>query len=342
MNLFINDINYELLETAENVMGEEIINEGLHFCREMIECKFWGNGFDHIFFDGVFTYESMEINAIASHEAGTYCIAISYGFFIRAYQWFELWKRSPKINEIFSFENELAKETFFSNCYKWGIMFVLSHEMCHILNGHCLLEKNGNKINETQQMLDVSNNIFSQALEYDADFSASRICMGKIINFTCDNLPLITSIRNYLFALYNVFLLFAQADGDNFDKLMIEDFDKSDHPSPSIRITYCIAATLDYLSNHVEPRALAHMYYLVSVDCISFDRILMEHNKLKDCLFTFAFTEKGAEHIKLIHNKCRKIGKALRKFASVQLYDYPIMIDFPIWVSKDGDFLLKK
>lgn len=342
MNLLINGKMYELQEGAANIEGEEIINDGLEYCRKMISGKLFGDYVERIIFDGVYTYDSMEVNALACHQGGVYYIAISYGYFIRSYNWFNLWEKHPQIDEIFCFEDDNTKNNFFTNCYIWGIMFVLSHEMCHILDGHCMLTKKGNSIVETSKQREENENIFFQALEYDADFSATRICMSSILSMSSGKTSLIINVRNYLFALYNVFLLFAQADGDDFEDLINDEYEKYDHPSSSIRIDYCLSATMDYLSNSMEYRDIIPLYYQIVNDCISFDKIILNHKKLKECLFTYGYTQKGSKHIKIIHNKCRKIAKVLRKYASMPIHDYPILTNLPCWVNNEGEFIMKE
>lgn len=71
---------------------------------------------------------------------------------------------------------------------------------------------------------------------------------------------------------------------------------------------------------------------------MEFDRVLLEHNKLKECLSTLAYTEAGTNHINCISKKWRKVEKMLRKHAYIDLRTDYSEIAIKPWVTENGEF----
>lgn len=153
MNLRIDEEEYELFREVEGTGDMRIINKGLRMINQMINVSPLVEELNKVPFDGVYAYESNDINAIAWKEGGTYAIALSFGLFIRIDKWFKLWEVAPLIDSIFNFEDDEGKKRFFDNCYAFAIIFIACHELYHILNGHCDLKKKTNVMSETRKEL---------------------------------------------------------------------------------------------------------------------------------------------------------------------------------------------
>lgn len=285
-----------------------------------------------IFFDGIFTYEPDSINAIAHKEGGTCIVAISNGLFVHLYKWFQMWKRHPKVKDIFRLRNEEEINLFLKIviclrffCYssrtlsfaKWSLL--------------CQHDKNFNvrkKVNEEK-----AQNLFYQVLEMDADICATFYCTNIVWNINDSLGQKLRTSHCLLSALYNVFILFNEKD---FDTLMSEGFADYDHPHPSIRLAYCFASTLAQEASYVDMEILKYDLYFASSECMEFDRVLLEHYKLKECLCTLAYTEAGTNHINCISKKWKKVKKRLWKHAYIDLRtDYDEIMIKP-WVTEKG------
>ena len=338
MNLLIDEKEYELQQyVSSNVVGAEIINEGLNIARRVLETEPFREYLNTsgIFFDGIFTYESDSINAIAHKEGGTCIVAISNGLFVRLYKWFQMWKRHPKIKDIFRLKTEEQTNLFFENSYLFAIFFVTAHELYHLLNGHCCVNRTRTSMSEKKVNEEKSQNLFYQVLEMDADICAVFYCTNMVWTL---NIPLVQKLSTthcLLFALYNVFIMFNEKD---FDALMSEDFADYDHPHPSIRLAYCFASIAAQAAGYVDMKILKYDLYLATSECMEFDRVLLEHHKLKECLSTLAYTEAGANHINAISKKWRKVEKMLRKHAYIELITDYDEITIKPWVTENGEF----
>lgn len=338
VNLQIDEKEYELQYYASsNIVGAEIINEGMDIARRVLETEPFREYLNSsgIFFDGIFTYESDSINAIAYKEGGTCIVAISNGLFVHLYKWFQMWKCHPKVKDIFSLKNEEEINLFFENSYLFAIFFVTAHELYHLLNGHCCVNKTRTSMSEKKVNEEKTQNLFCQVLEMDADICATFYCTNIVWNISG---PLEQKLRTshcLLFAIYNVFILFNEKD---FDTLMSEDFADYDHPHPSIRLAYCFASILAQEAAYVDMEILKNDLYFASSECMEFDRVLLEHNKLKECLSTLAYTEAGVNHINCLSKKWKKVEKMLRKHAYIGLRTDYNEISIKPWVTENGEF----
>lgn len=163
MNLRIDEKEFELQQYASShIVGAEIINKGMDIARRVLETEPFKEYLctSEIFFDGIFTYESDSINAIAHKEGGTCIIAISNGLFVHLYRWFQMWKLNPKVKDIFDLRNEEEINVFFENSYHFAIFFVTAHELYHLLNGHCCISRTKTSMSEKKMNEDKTQNLF--------------------------------------------------------------------------------------------------------------------------------------------------------------------------------------
>lgn len=338
LNLLVNEVEYELQEKVDDsVFGSEIINDGLKTSRKILEANVFSDVLDRpdIVFDGIYTYDSCEINAVAHKEGGTYIVAISQGVFIKLSKWFIMWKKHPKIADIFGLKSEEQKNVFFQNSYFFAISFITAHEMYHILNGHCDICSSNNSITEEKVCREVEQNMFSQVLEFDADMCAALFCTAFIWSMARPIGERLHTTHCLLFALYNVFYLFNEK---SFEELMSEEFDMYDHPHPSIRLAYCLAGVISEEVAFVNVEAAIYDMKIAVNECMEFDRIILESTKLKDCLTTLAYTKKGTNHVNIISKKWRKVEKYLRKHSYIELRKELSEIKITPWVTNNGEF----
>lgn len=340
MNLRIDEEEYELFREVEGTGDMRIINKGLRMINQMINVSPLVEELNKVPFDGVYAYESNDINAIARKEGGTYAIALSFGLFIRIDKWFKLWEVAPLIDSIFNFEDDEGKKRFFDNCYAFAIIFIACHELYHILNGHCDLKKKTNVMSETRKESVINDNLFNQILEYDADCCAARYCAALIMNQNSIESAIAQTLRNLIFSVYNVFLMFCEIDQMTFEELLNEDIDAFDHPHPSIRLAYSVSMVADYVMNYWRKDQVIQIFSMALNECIAFDRILAEHESLKKSLVAFAYTSKGTDHMKELNNRWKNVSKKLREYAFVPLRPYSWVSKIPVWVDDNGEFMM--
>lgn len=334
-----------ILETKANhsVIGEDIINKGVEYARNVLKITPLCEQLENLTFKGIYLYDEKEINAFSVKKDEGYIIAFSYGFFVKTYNWLMLWKQSPQIDEIFHLGDEYTKEVFFNNAYVNIVVFVTAHELYHILNGHCDLPENKNRLmTEQNKNVIFEQNLFDQILEYDADYCASQLCAGITFSLKVNYDSILLFLRAQVFGLYNIFLLFNDSGMDDiFEFRMKSNFAVNGHPQAGIRAVYCIASITEMAMRFWDIETTKRAFMIIQGECIAYDRILLNHNKLKECLYTIAFTEKGAQHIMFLNNEWKSVREKLLNYAYIDLRECEKLESFPVWITDDGDVRLK-
>lgn len=344
MNILLDDKDYKLYDLAdENVTCSDIINDGLNLARKILSLPTLAEFIDQIPFDGVYAYDSSNINAFSIREGGTYLIGFSFAYFVNIRRWLNLWMKAPTIDEIFTFNDKKSKDIFFDNVHYFIIMFTVTHELYHILDGHCDIPQNRNHFmleynSNTQNSMDT---LFSQCLEYDADYSSCIFCASAIMQVKHTSIfEKLDLIRELGFGLYNLFLLFCADDKQtSFEFVVNSDFSADDHPHPSLRIRYSLSLIMSIVLNHITLNQCTSAFKLFVNEFISYDRILMQHGSLKDCLFSVGFTKKGTQHLLLLNNSWSSVKKNLEPFTHIPLNDRLILEKASYWIDEKGDFI---
>ena len=198
-----------------------------------------------------------------------------------------------------------------------------------------MLEYNSN----TQNSMDT---LFSQCLEYDADYSSCIFCASAIMQVKHTSIfEKLDLIRELGFGLYNLFLLFCANDKQttSFEFVVNSDFSADDHPHPSLRIRYSLSLIMSIVLNHITLNQCTSAFKLFVNEFISYDRILMQHGSLKDCLFSVGFTKKGTQHLLLLNNSWSSLKKILEPFTHIPLNDRLILEKASYWIDEKGDFI---
>ena len=339
MKLVLNDTEYDLQEEVVNyTYGAEIINDGLRIARKVISSDTLCELSKDVAFEGIFVYENMDINAVAFKEMGAYGIAFSNGFFIRLQKWLNLWVKSPKMDDVTKIEKS-AQDIFVGNMFCMIIMFVVTHEYYHILNGHCDIPENQSHFIQEKVQIVEEDTLFSQSLEYDADFCASCFCASFIMQLNCTDMERINMLYSFVLGLYNIFILFSKADAEDFDEFMKDDLTLFDHPHAGVRFVYCSVAVAGIVINHWSMEKIYDVFTQIIGNCVAFDRILMESRHLKECLYSVAYTKKGVQHIMLLNNVWAETSKKLRKYAHIELRECDYLDKMSYFIGEDGEFV---
>ena len=329
-------------EAPSNLAGHEIINNGLELARKILKITPLSRYLPKIPFDGIFCYDSQEINACADREGGMYYIAFSYDFFINIHNWLHLWKAAPAIKQIFTFENDKVKDIFFENVYKFMVMFTTRHEAFHILDGHCDIPQNEDHFMAERLKKPIGRDtLFSQCLEYDADYVASCACARTIFDTYPETLEAKKMhIRALCFGLYNLFLLFEEtAVKSSFAEKLQRGYKDTTHPDPGIRVAYCNAIILAIAAEYLKPEEAVSLFNVIAGECIGFERVLVQHKRLQDCLYAMAYTKQGAEHMLFLNNTWNEVKQKLQPYAKVPLVEKEEADKMPYWIDDEGGFL---
>ena len=143
-------------------------------------------------------------------------------------------------------------------------------------------------------------------------------------------------------AIYNLFLLFCADDKQtSFEFVINSDFSADDHPHPSLRIRYSLSLIMSIVLNHITLEQCTSVFTVFVNEFISYDRILMQHGSLKECLFSVGFTQKGAQHLMLLNNSWSFVKKILEPFTHIPLNDRLILQEVSYWIDDKGDFITR-
>lgn len=338
----MSDAKINQKEASSNIVGHETINEGLELARKILQIEPLAGYLARLPFDGVFCYDGQEINACANREGGMYYIAFSYGFFVEIRKWLHLWMAAPAIQQIFTFENDRIKEIFFENVYQFMVMFATMHEAFHILDGHCDIPQN-----EDHFMAEIlkkpigRDTLFSQCLEYDADYASCCVCARGIFENHPGSLEIKkTYVHALCFGLYNLFLLFGETgDTASFAEKLKKGYTDMTHPHPGIRVSYCNAIILAISAEYLKVEEAVQLFRTIADECIGFERVLIQHDRLQDCLYALAYTKQGAEHMLFLNNTWDEIKQKLQPYAKIPLLEKETADKMPYWIDDEGEFL---
>lgn len=349
MKIKIGDNKYNLYEEVDaNFPFCDIINRGLYISKTSIaKCNFNTSKIDDINLK-IYAYDDENVNAFALKENEKYIIGISFGLFIETENWIQHWFNLPEFDLTIEFDDKKSKKIFFYNIFYMSIFFVIMHEYYHILDGHCdfpIIENNFiDEYNINYKLYNDSpdilfDNLLSQIFEYDADFGAINACISSIMQQNCSGEQKKSYLAALILGVYNIFLLFNDINNSDFDKFIIKDFRKYNHPPAGIRITYCIIFISYLLQNYWQDEKIYNTIGAILNQCVYFDKLLMKSIKFKQCLFSITYTHKGIQHIMLLNNLWGDIREELKKYAYIELRDCEEIESMIYFVDDNGDFL---
>lgn len=344
VNIYINGKEYicskKALRTKE---GASCIDYHLEWLRTTLFNISFSNGKKPIKFD-LYVYYSDEINAFSKRNGDKeYMIGISSAVFLNLHN--ELIENfvNQDIRKYFYGKKKNAKTHAYSVC-EYIYLFIALHEYYHILNGHLEISLNSNLLIEKSnvRIIDKEKNLQMQILELDADFCAVRSCIYLINEMLLTPEERINHYYFLGFALYYIFLIFQEGAYETFH---IKDLLISDHPVASIRIIYSFSAMVLYMNcdyNLANSLEYYEIIWKITEVCIYYDRIYYDAETLDLSLTALGYSQKGMDHLNVLHEGWNDIKKKLEKVAYIKLKDNE-KVDFKkfVWVDEKGDFIYK-
>lgn len=271
----------------------------------------------------IYYVDNMGINACAFLADSKYFIAINIGAVMQLQEVFEKITLSDKLydNKIFLTCN---KNIYGPKLLYFGMIFLVMHEYSHIRFGHSGLINYlyGDSITEMMRDCLINDGIFRQTLEYDADNCAIANLINRIL--LCGNSEtsfneISEDIGLCSLATYIIFRLFDEGKHRNYENYDLDELSKSTHPRPGIRMNYIMANICSILDIYYNDKQVAQIAQKM-IDYIRvFEEALNKEISIYKLEIGIAYTQKGNEHVKRIHNNWEHVRKQLEPYTHDEL-----------------------
>lgn len=264
------------------------------------------------------------VNASAFISENKYFIGINIGTVITLQDIFEKIASSDKSyeNKLFSLDN---KDIIGPNLLYYSMIFLVMHEYSHIRFGHCRLINHlyGESLVEIMKDALVNDGIFRQTLEYDADNCAIANLINRILlvnNFNENSFDKIKDeIGKCSFACYIIFKIFDGGKHKKYENYELDQLAKSTHPRPGIRMNYIMANICSVLYNNFSDDEVVQVSEIMVNYIRTFEQIFDKNISLENLEIGIAYTNKGNQHVKIIHNNWENVRSKLEKFTHDEL-----------------------
>ncbi|WP_195951648.1 M48 family metalloprotease [Clostridium saudiense] len=265
------------------------------------------------------------VNAYAFNWKGKYFIGIFTGIVYLLDNLFEQITSDERLYENIYFKDiskEECKEKFLDYC----ILFLVSHELCHIRFGHCdYVASNGNTFLKefTTKTLE-EKGLESQTLEMDADCCGISTVVNRII---MDSIGInsyekcINSVYETNFLIFSVYYLFRILAGNcNVKEYSLTELKCMDHPHDGIRQNYILSTVVTLYQKHInEEKFINHLSEVLSELSFHAEKIYQGNIEKERISLLLGFTEVGAKHMKDIINEWNNVRERLLNFSHDEL-----------------------
>lgn len=341
---------------SELIEGAGLINTSLEKMRQLLEATYPRKQLGEIEYQ-LYSYESKEINAFSVYVEEGYVIAFSTAVFIQFYRIIKNLFMEQEICKWFKTTHSESEQCI-NAIYDYMTWFIAFHELFHVINGHCKYMTAKGVFNVEQSTEENPyNNLITQILESDADYCAVIACVNFIFiqakNKGAFDEIIDVNIRDKLikatedeviylgFAVYHTFLLFSSKEkGKTTD--CINSLLKYDHPYSSIRMSYCFMTITHQMNYFLSLDEVKRVIEITIKICIAYDRIYYADGSFDKSLLSLAFTEKGVQHIKLLHNNWNNIIEELKGCAHIMLKEKENINKMHYWVNDNGTMMKQK
>ncbi len=337
-------------EASSLINGADIINKSLVRMRQLLEGTYPRSQLNGAEYE-LYVYESEEVNAFSVKNGSEYVIAFSAAMFVRFYSTV---KNLFTVSEICEWFGTTPRES--AGCvaavYDYMVWFIAYHEFFHVCNGHCgyFSMKNMLHVEKTGER-DEEENLLVQIMEGDADYSAVCACV-KLIFVQARNAGAFDSSKEPVvrkdilncskselifleFAIYQVVLIFSDDERGKTQECA-NNLLKYDHPYASIRMAYAFFAMIYQTGFFLPEEEVVKLVWAMSEICIAYDRIYYAMEDFASSLLSLAFTEKGVQHIMLLHNEWNDLYDELSAYAYLKLKKKEPLDGVYYWVNEDG------
>lgn len=279
------------------------------------------------------------VNAFAAKYNDKHIIALSRGLMLLSHKEIMKWIESSNFTQVYKLSDE-NKPDFIEYLYRNMICFVIAHEMGHIVNGHvgacsgsfCYIEELASEKE--------GKNWSTQLREYDADCFAVKICSQMRLGYCRENKGLtIYEFDRLGIVMLLTFNLLSLSRKQDFANYMDMDMTAIDHPHPGIRIHYCLVMMVDELLTVWSEKDTKEIFAVVYDGIIRTDKYLFHKEKYKDCIYSVAGTEKGAQHIMNLVNGWNQVVDEYEKYAYIPARRTETLESYLVSVDDKGNVL---
>ena len=208
----------------------------------------------------------------------------------------------------------LAYQTFYK-----AINYLIMHEFAHITHGHLdyNVQTDQNFMLFEEDIIKSSKTNIRKALEYDADSSATTLCILPHPFFGASDHNTTIEIRQLNIAAYFLFKLPSLID------YKIEDFPFKTYPSPDQRLANHLSLVATYLLEK-ETQLIFDVNPMIDfsgdiyLECLTASSKMFNYDLLEDKSLYF-FSQQGYGYLREIHKSWNQIRDDLQGYAYVQL-----------------------
>lgn len=295
----------------------------------------------------VWVDNNLSVNAFACYKEGNNYIVLTAGLF------YEFWKNVDEFvdHENFSKVFKLSaenKQHLKNTLFFFMLNFALAHEFGHIAYGHLMEANSGNCICEAfdkdGSKNNKSKNWATQLKEYAADSFAVMLQSALFVQRWTSDIKANLSIfdRMYL-SNYLCFRVFAEKAGRNFDEYMSKEIDEIDHPHPGIRMYYSNILFAYWLGRFIGYDADTLSIISSGIDAvISYEKNVLEKPEIKSSYYSVAYTEKGSQHVKHLHNQWQALVDYYNTIAYFPFEKMEEIDNLPFMLNMVGKPILKE
>ena len=134
----------------------------------------------------------------------------------------------------------------------------------------------------------------------------------------------------------------AEKTGRKFADYFDKSIDEYDHPHPGIRMYYSYIH-YSYWIGRFRDFGEDTMTILGngSDAVISYEKNVLGKEKIKECYYSVAFTEKGAQHVMNLHNGWQEKIEHFNEYAYMEIEKMDTIDSMPVSLDKNGNFVNK-
>lgn len=126
----------------------------------------------------------------------------------------------------------------------------------------------------------------------------------------------------------------------NFINYINTDICTIDHPHPGIRIHYCLVMMVEKLLTIWSEEDTKEIFSVVFDGILRTDKYLFHKEKYKDCIYSVAGTEKGAQHIMNLVNNWNEVVDEYEKYAYIPARRTESLESYLVSVDDEGNVLI--
>lgn len=277
----------------------------------------------------IFYANKTDINACAFKYQGEYFISINVGAVIKFKEVFDNLSINKEFTEFCSIDDDPINTS--ASLLYFAMIFLVAHEHSHIRFGHCDLlnhlcsNDNITFLSEATSSKLINDGLFRQTLEYDADCCAianliNRQLLSKDYHDR-EFKDFIYGISLSTLACYIVFKIFDNGIHCRYTDYDLDNLEREEHPRPGLRINYLMGNISSLLCRYYDKELdiiLESMFNYIK----RYEFIINGKFDITNLEMGIAYTRKGSEHLRKIHNNWKRVREMLLPFTNDDLAEF--------------------